>query len=87
MKRTPIRRISKKMIQQKKVEGRLIECLLQRSGGLCEICKKQPDWRGLSKHEIKSRAQGGDPTDPSNCQLLCGKCHSARGGIKEVSYG
>lgn len=25
--------------------------------------------------EIVSRAQGGDPTDPANCRLLCRWCH------------
>lgn len=26
-------------------------------------------------HERVSRARGGDPTDPSNCLLLCFDCH------------
>jgi len=26
-------------------------------------------------HEITSRALGGDPTDPTNCVLLCWRCH------------
>jgi 5-methylcytosine-specific restriction endonuclease McrA len=25
--------------------------------------------------EIKTRAQGGDPTNPANCRLLCRWCH------------
>lgn len=58
--------------------------LWKRAGGKCEKCHKLPDFRGLSKHEIKSRAQGGDPTDPDNCQLLCGNCHSEVHFIREV---
>jgi len=31
-------------------------------------------------HEIKSRALGGSPYDPANCQLLCnGGCHVRHG--------
>lgn len=31
-------------------------------------------------HEIKSRALGGSPYDPANCQLLCnGGCHVKNG--------
>lgn len=67
-----------------KEESRLTELLLIRCKGLCEICGKLPDWRGLGKHEIKSRAQGGDPCDPDNCQLSCGRCHAREHGIREV---
>lgn len=84
MKRTPIRPISTKMAAQLKKERALKEVLIERCGYLCEKCHKPPDWRGLSKHEIKSRAQGGDPLDPSSCLMLCGKCHSAGHHIKEL---
>ncbi len=58
--------------------------MLEQSGGLCNECHQLPDFRGLSKHEIVSRAQGGDPTDRDNCEILCGRCHSAKEGIREV---
>jgi len=79
-----IRQVSKKRARVMRQEKALIQCLLRRCGGLCELCHKPPDWRGLSKDEIKSRAQGGDPLDPKNCRMVCGRCHSNRHGIKEV---
>lgn len=30
---------------------------------------------GRDKHEIKSRARGGSPTDPANCILVCRCAH------------
>ena len=85
MKRTRIKPISKKKAKQMRQERILEQEMLVQSGGLCNECHQPPDFRGLSKHEIVSRAQGGDPTDRENCDLLCGRCHSAKGGIKEVA--
>lgn len=94
MKQTRIRPISKKRARQYRQELKILPLLCERAGGTwngyfcvggnCEECKQPADWRGLSKHEIKSRAQGGDPTDMDNCKMLCGKCHSLAHGIKEV---
>lgn len=94
MRQTPIRPISKKRVEEMRQEREIMPLLCERAGGYwngyfcvggkCEKCHKLPDFRGLSKHEIKSRAQGGDPTDPDNCLLLCGRYHSKEHGIKEV---
>ena len=65
-------------------EKKLAKELLEICGGYCMKCHILPDFRGLSKHEIKMRSQGGDPTDKENCLLLCGKCHSAQKGIIEL---
>ena len=78
-----MRRISNAMVAQKSKERVLIHQLLERCSGLCEICGRWPDWRGLSKHEKKSRAQGGDSLDPDNCLMACGFCHSGEHGIIE----
>jgi hypothetical protein len=83
MKRSPIRRISNKKMHQNKEERILIEKLMERCHGKCESCGHIPDWRGLSKHEIIFRSHGGDPTDPDNCLMLCGKCHAACHNILE----
>lgn len=72
------------MARQKAAEKRLTNDLLSRSGGLCEDCGSAGDFRGLAKHEIRHRSQGGDPLDPANVLLLCGRCHSLRHGIREV---
>ena len=76
-------RISPKMAAQKIKERELTQQLLERCQGFCEICRRWPDWRGLSKHEKKSRAQGGDSLDPDNCLMACGFCHSGEHGIIE----
>ncbi len=84
MKRTRIKPMSDKKKLQLKEERLLYAKLLIRSKGRCEQCGGKGDFRGLTKHEIKSRAQGGDPTDENNTILLCGRCHSKVHLIKEV---
>ena len=51
--------------------------------GLCEKCHKPPDFRGLSRHHKKKRSQGGGE-DKGNIIWLCGRCHSAEEGVKEL---
>ena len=55
----------------------------ERAGGVCESCGRVPDWRGLSGHHKVKRSQGGTD-DEGNIEILCGRCHSARHGIKEI---
>ena len=77
--------ISRRMDKQRREETMLArQLVVGRAQGLCEICRQPPDWRGLSKHEKVKRSQGGDPLDPENCVMLCGRCHSREHGIKEV---
>ena len=83
MRKVAIRRISQKRAKTLKLEAKLSAELLEECQGYCMKCHKLPDFRGLSKHEIKMRSQGGDPTEKTNCVLLCGKCHSAQKGIIE----
>lgn len=52
-------------------------------GGLCEICHKPPDWRGLCPHEEPFRSHGGK-VSLKDSKMACGKCHSKPHGIKEV---
>ena len=75
MKRTRINPISAKKRQQMLQEKEVKQQLLIRAGNKCEECGSFGDFRGLSKHEIKPRSRGGDPTDPLNCRILCGDCH------------
>ena len=78
MKKTSLRKFSKKMAQQKRREADLIQELLVLCEGLCECCGNAPDWRGLSKHEPISRARGGSAVDPLNALMCCGDCHNHR---------
>jgi hypothetical protein len=80
----PINQMSNGKYKQTKAEQKLKQELLIRCGGLCEICHQLPDWRGLSKHEKVFRSKGGDPLDPNNCVMTCGKCHSQKHRIKET---
>jgi len=79
MKKSPIRKVSKK---QAKRQRDLAKIPLPENG-LCEKCGQRPDWRGLSKHHIVKRsACGSDGRE--NLIWLCGKCHAQEEGIKEV---
>lgn len=49
----------------------------------CHQCSKAPDWRGLQRHHIKHRSQGGTD-EPGNLVLLCGHCHDAAHGIRDI---
>jgi len=76
-----MRQVSRKRAVVLRQERKLVQELLERCHGLCEECHELPDFRGLSKHEKIKRSQGGDPTDPNNCELICGKCHDLCHGI------
>ena len=52
-------------------------------GGLCEICGKPPDWRGLHPHEDPPKSHGGK-VSLKDSKMACGKCHSGEYHIKEV---
>ena len=45
-----------------------------RSHGLCEICGKKPDWRGLSGHHVIFRSRGRVDS-AGNTLIACGICH------------
>jgi len=84
MNKVSMKRVSAKASRRRRQERLLSMGLVLRAGGRCESCGEWPDWRGLSKHEKIKRSQGGDPLDPANCVMLCGRCHSAAHRIKEV---
>jgi 5-methylcytosine-specific restriction endonuclease McrA len=86
MKKSAIRAVSQKRQAQMKAEKELSKKMLEKCGGKCMKCGKLPDWRGLSKHEIIFRSQGGNPLDESNCLILCGKCHNRVHGIFEQGF-
>ena len=74
----PLRKVSRKRAAQRRKEIELTHGLLDKCGGICEVCNNRPDFRGLAKHEIIFRGRGGDPTDPLNCIMACGLCHDHR---------
>ena len=75
MKRTPLKRVSKEMVKQRRGEKKLSLKLAELSGNCCELCGKSWNMFGLHKHEIIKRSQLGNELDPLNCLLLGGCCH------------
>jgi len=98
MKKTRLRPISKKREQEFAAEIEIRRQLCERAGGLfvtdgrfcrciggkCEECGQPPDWRGLHPHEEPFRSHGGK-VSLKESKMLCGRCHSAKHGIKEVA--
>lgn len=65
--------------------------LWERAKGLCEDCRGPGDWRGLMRHHVKLKGMGGRRGEAKkradhldNLVLVCGRCHSARHGIREI---
>ena len=81
-----MRKLSDKMQQQISNERRLKEQRMILCGGLCEECRKYPDWRGLSLSHTKPKGMGGTSHvyTVDEVRLLCYKCHSKEHGITEV---
>lgn len=86
MKKTPLRKVSRKMARRKRQEDKLRQELLNQCKGLCMRCGQLPDWRGLSLSHTKPKGMGGTNHEYTinEVQLLCGKCHSALHGITEL---
>ena len=58
--------------------------VIERAGGLCEVCRGPGDFRGLAIHHKVLRSRGGKD-DLDNLILLCGRHHSEAHGIREVT--
>lgn len=70
MKRSPLRRVSKKRAAENVVRRRILAEVVH--GKLCARCKSK--W-ATDGHERLSRARGGSITDPANIDPLCRECH------------
>ncbi len=80
---------SKKLRAQQKREAELRRQATERAGGLCEKCGEPWDFRGPELHHKKPKRIGGTTHQYSidEVELICGRCHSLRHGIKEVTNG
>lgn len=76
MKRTRIKPVSTKgrirRAREKKLDAFLAEC---RAFGMCEICGRSPDFRGLSGAHIEPRDYTGANDTAENKVIACGRCH------------
>jgi 5-methylcytosine-specific restriction endonuclease McrA len=65
------------------------ERLFSRCQGLCEICGKPPDWRGLAIHHKRPKGMGGTRMKYTDDMLMvvCGVCHSVAHHLREGRRG
>jgi len=65
------------------ITRKLRQKVLERAGGLCEVCRGPGDFRGLAIHHKVLRSRGGKD-DLDNLILLCGRHHAEAHGIREA---
>lgn len=73
---TRIKPVSEKRKARQPLRDACRDAVLKRAGRRCEvklddICTRE----ATDVHEILTRAQGGDETDPANCLASCRACH------------
>lgn len=79
MKRTPLRRESKKRRAQRQARREAVSVALQRAP-YCQASLIWPEtrcWGPLHPHEPLSRGRGGSITDPDNIVMICAGHHAA----------
>jgi hypothetical protein len=81
--KSPINKISKKRQKQLRIDSKVRQGLINESGGVSQISRKRPDFRGLQCHELKFRSHGGKVTK-INSRIITGREHSLKHGIIEV---
>ena len=76
MKKSKIKGVSDKGRIRRTLEIKLDLYLLEnRAFGLCEICGRQPDFRGLSGAHIEPRDYKGLNDTAGNKLIACARCH------------
>ena len=61
--------------------------LLEETGGICPVCQRPPDWRGLQICHIRNKGMGGSKERDTieNVRVKCARCHFRDDhGINEV---
>ena len=85
MKRTALRKVSKKQAAKNKAWTDITRRKIE-SGLVCERCNgTKMDWRGISGGHHKDPRRNGDYS-PENHILLCAVCHSQIHNVKEVIH-
>ena len=71
-----INHVSTKGRRRRALEKKLdLYLMIVRAEGLCEICGREPDWRGLSGAHIEPRNYTGSNDTAGNKLCACGRCH------------
>ena len=78
-----MKQIGKKGAKDKKELAAITPALKDQSKGKCMKCGKLPDFRGLSRHHLEHRSQGGGNA-ADNVILICGTCHDAEHSTKKA---
>jgi len=52
--------------------------IIERRGGMCAHCNATPLDMHIHLDHIKPLAQGGEPYDEENIQILCRECHGKK---------
>jgi len=88
MKRTPLRRKSKRREAEDEVRREVLAALVEERGSGCEagvLRIAKGDGGGsilictgtaVDGHEVLTRGRGGSATDPANILLVCRECHT-----------
>ena len=76
-----MKQIGKKGAKDKKELAAITPALKDQSKGKCMKCGKLPDGRGLQKHHLEHKSQGGNNAI-ENVQLWCAPCHFGPDGHK-----
>ena len=85
MKKSPIRKVSKKQAKELYLRRKLRSLLLvegphdEVGNPLCWHCGKKPDFRGLEMVHLQYLSQGGK-TEHGNCEIWCCPCHYGEDG-------
>lgn len=76
MKRTELRRVSRRRRKADRERAKLRAVLLEERGAWCQARLLHCDGPWTDLHEIKLRSRGGSITDPANILCVCRSCHT-----------
>ena len=62
------------------------KALIGKQGGICMICNGTPEDHHIHIDHIKPLADGGEPYNEKNLQILCVSCHGKK-TAKEMGWG
>jgi len=76
MKRTPIRRASKKKNSESATRRELLKRLVDERGEECQARTTTCTGFAVDAHEVLQRSAQGSAVDPENILLICRPCHN-----------
>ena len=84
MKRTPLRKISKKQAKRNREFNKNVPPAHKIGLVVCPACGQPADFRGIHRSHETPRSRGGQDTK-ENIKYKCAHCHyTQKHGIKEV---